>query len=188
MTKGTLLKRSFCCVFLEANMKKSFVVFLSVFLSFLCLGCPNVDCEVVGYGEVYLKVLDENGKPFSDSEAKRFKVQHNNLDLEKQHTIINEKDELIFSLGTIKLEYNSCKRIKKKEGFTDSEIRNALDDAFCFSIKDIKVPQEYKTIVNKSCNSCFVSFVRTNVHPASYVPNNKPTHIYYCEVRLTKKE
>lgn len=169
-------------------MKRLLPVFIIIVLSFLCLGCPNVDCEVVGYGEVYLKVLDENGKPFSDSEAKRFKVQHNNLDLEKQHTIINEKDELIFSLGTIKLEYNSCKRIKKKEGFTDSEIRNALDDAFCFSIKDLKVPQEYKTIVNKSCNSCFVKFERTNVRPATYVSENKPTHIYYCEVRLTKKE
>ena len=168
-------------------MKRLLPVFMIVVLSLLCLGCPNADCEVMGYGEVYLKVLDENGKPFSDSEAKRFKVQHTRLGIGRQQTIINERDELIFSLGTIKTTYNSCKRIKKKEGFKDSEIINALSGDLCFSIKDIKTPPEYKTMQDVSYKSCFVKFERTNIRPASYVSSDNPTHIYHCEVRLTKK-
>lgn len=168
-------------------MKRLLPVSIIIALSLLCLGCPNADCEVMGYGEVYLKVLDENGIPISDSEAKRFKVQHTYLDRGRQQTIINEKDELIFSLGTIKLEYNSCKRIRNKEGFTDAEIRDALTDGLYFSIKDLKDPPEYKTMQNISYKSCFVDFERTNIRPASYVATNNPTHIYHCEIRLVKK-
>ena len=168
-------------------MKRLLPVFIIVVLSLLCLGCPNADCRVEGYGKIYLSVLKEDGSHFSYDDAERFIVVSGDSYSSGHPPIINEKDELMFSLGTIRLEYNSCKRIKEKEGFTDSEIRNALDDSFCFSIKDLKVPQEYKTIVNKSCNSCFVKFERTNVHPATYVSENKPTHIYYCEIRLTKK-
>ena len=168
-------------------MKKFLPIFLVIFFSLFCFGCSNDGCRVEGYGKVYLSLLKEDGTPFSYDEAERFKVVSGNSYIDGHHPIINEKDELIFSLGTIRLEYHNCKRLKNKEGFTDSEIHNALNDTFCFSIKDTKIPQEYKTIVNKSCNSCFVKFERTNVHPASYIPNNKATHIYYCEVRLTKK-
>ena len=168
-------------------MKKFLPIFLVIFFSLFCFGCSNDGCRVEGYGKVYLSLLKEDGTPFSYDEAERFKVVSGNSYIDGHHPIINEKDELIFSLGTIRLEYHNCKRLKNKEGFTDSEIRNALNDTFCFSIKDTKIPQEYKTIVNKSCNSCFVKFERTNVRPASYIPNNKATHIYYCEVRLTKK-
>ena len=168
-------------------MKKAIIFPLTVFLSFLCLGCPNVDCKIEGHGEVYLTILDENGVPFPDSEAERFRVAHSSLGSGKRLTIINERDELIFSLGTIKIGYNSCKRLKKKEGFTDNEILDALNDKFVFSIKDIKDTPVYKTIENKSYKTCFVRFERTNIHPATYTSNENPTHIYYCEVKLEKR-
>ena len=172
---------------LEVGVRKYLVFFFIIFLSLLCLGCRNIDCEVEGYGEVYLKILDENGNAFPDTEAERFRVTHTQLGIGRQQTIINEKDELIFSLGTIKIKYNSCKRIKKKEGFTDNEIRDALSEDLYFSIKDTKEPQEYKTIENRSYKSCFIDFERTNIRPATYVSRDNPTHIYRCEVRLVKK-
>lgn len=179
---------SFESLFLESSMRKSFRFFFTIFLSLLCLGCSNAECGVEGYGEVYLAILDENGTPLPDSEAQRFRVEHNSFAMGRSSVVINEKDELIFSLGTIKVEYSSCKRIKKKEGFTDSEILNALNDKFAFSLKDIKEPPEYKTIRDRSYKSCFTGkFERTNVHPATYVSSDTPTHTYYCEIRLEKK-
>ncbi|MGP1438726.1 MAG: hypothetical protein ACTTKH_06615 [Treponema sp.] len=168
-------------------MNKCVLFFLITSLCLLSLSCLNGYCRIEGVGEVYLTLLKEDGTAFSDSEAKRFIVQSSNIYGRKARAIINENDKLIFSLGTIRMSYNNCKRLKNKEGFTDNEIISALTDDMYFSIKDIKEPQEYKTVVNKSCKSCFIRFERTKKLPATYATTNEPNHIYYCEIKLETK-
>lgn len=163
---------------------KKMLVFLCCTL-FLFLACKDDNIfKVRGYGYVHLTVKDENGNPFKDEDAKRFKLQYPTMiESIDPSVVINERDDLIFSLNRVEITYNSYKRLKAKEGFTDEEILAGLNNGQCFSLRDTQ--DEYQTIENMLYKDSYVSFTRTKWRVS--LDFSEPTHIYNCEVRLKKK-
>ena len=165
-------------------MKKIIVSLFFVF--FLFLACENDSnmFKVRGYGYVHLTVKDENGKPFKYKDAKRFKLQYPKMfESLESSVVINEKDDLIFSLERVEITYHDYKRLKAKEGFTDEEIVAGLNRGQSFSLRDTQ--DEYCTIEYMLYKDAYVSFSRTKWKVS--LDLSEPTHIYNCEVTLKKK-
>ena len=160
---------------------------LSLFVAFsLFVACKNDPTlfEVRGYGYVHLTVKDENGNPFKDKDAKRFKLQYPTmLGKSDPSVVINEKDDLIFYLERIEISYHDYKRLKAKDGFTDEEIIAGLNMGQRFSLRDTQ--NEYETIEGMLYKDAYVGFTRTKWHVS--LDFSEPTHIYNCEVKLKKK-
>jgi len=147
-------------------------------------------CEMLSRGVVYLKVLDENGIPLPDTYEENLILKNYNMDRHRQSVskhhnpplILNEKDELIFQLGTVTATYTDCKRLQKRDGFTDEEIVKALEGVGIFTIKDKS--GKYKTVVDIKYTDCYVSLERIkSENTLSYI---EPEHVYHCEIKLEK--
>lgn len=158
----------------------------SVFM--FCSSC-QARCEMRTEGEVYLHLLDENGNPLPDTYESNLIVRCSNrdeyqssYDEKNPSRVLNEQDALIFKLGSVKVSYNDCKRLKNRDAFTEEELKNALNGAGVFDIKDKS--DVYKTVA-KAKYSDHLKTIEKIGSEDGVALNTK--YIYHLEIKLEKK-
>lgn len=173
-------------------MRKILHICLLIFSTFIFFDACRAKCEMKGQGLVYLHVQDENEQPLAHNYEKNLIVRYSTRDgygggssNKNPSLVLNEKDELIFKLGVVNVSYSDCKRLQKRDTFSDEEIRRALEGSGVFTIKD--TTKTYKTIVDVKYSDCFVSLERMTLQSEDSVYLS-PTHIYHCKIKLEKKK
>ena len=166
-------------------MKKLLNICLLIFCFFLFFNSCQARCEMLGKGVIYLRILDETGKALPDTYEQNLIVKESVYDRSKDNPplVLNENDDLIFELGRVEVTYTDCKRLQKRDPFTDEEIKNALNGAGSFTIKDKS--GKYKTVVDAKYSDYLVSIERPKEQETFIY--FEPKHIYHCEIKLAKK-
>ena len=172
-------------------MKKIPCVFLLACSFFIFCSSCRAKCEMLTEGKVHLHVLDENGNPLPDTYETNLIVRHSNRDGyqgsssdgKNPSPVLNEQDALIFQLGSVEVSYNDCKRLKNRDAFTEEELKNALNGAGVFDIKD--KTDVYKTIAKAKYSDHLKTIEKLGSEDAVVALNAE--YIYHLEIKLERK-
>ena len=172
-------------------MKRILTICFIAFGVFVFFISCQAHCEMREKAVVYLRVLDENGNALKDTYEKNLIVRHSDRDGywrtsddKNPKIVLNREDDLIFELGDVSLTYNDCTRLRNRDAFTDEEVREALNGAGIFTIKDKN--NIYKTVANAMYSDYLVSV--ENLHSQDGFSIVRPAYIYHCEIKLKKKQ
>ena len=169
-------------------MRRILAIWFVVNSVFIFFGSCRAKCEMFTGCKVYLHLLDENGNPLPDTYESNLIVRCSNrdeyqssYDEKNPSRVLNEQDALIFKLGSVKVSYNDCKRLKNRDAFTEEELKNALNGAGVFDIKDKS--DVYKTVAKAKYSDYLKTMEKIGAEDRVAL-NTK--YIYHFEIKLEK--